>query len=246
MSKALIMAGWGHAPHLDEETKRELLASYPAHEREARTEGKPVLGSGLVLPVNQDDFACEPFALPVSWPRICGVDFGWDHPAAAAWLAWDRDSDTVYVYDCFKVRETTPAMQAPTIIGKGPWIPVAWPHDGLQHDKGSGEQLAGQYKAAGVAMLPERATWPDGTNGVEAGIMDLLTRMRTGRWRVFKTCGAWLEEQRTYHRKNGLIVKKRDDVISASRYALMMMRFAKIRPGSATVSEARHFGRAGY
>lgn len=240
------MAGWGHAPHLDEDTKRELLASYPAHEREARTEGKPVLGSGLVLPVDQALFACDPFALPPSWPRICGIDFGWDHPAAAAWLAWDRDSDIVYVTDCFKIREQTPAQQAPMIVGKGSWIPVSWPHDGLQHDKGSGEQLAEQYRRAGVNMLRERATWDDGTNGVEAGVMDMLSRMRDGRWRVFKTCGPWLDEQRVYHRKDGLIVKKKDDVISASRYGLMMLRFARIKPSNAPIQAPRQFGRGGY
>jgi hypothetical protein len=35
---------------------------------------------------------------------------------------------------------------------------------------------------------------------------------------------------RMYHRKDGRIVKERDDVMSASRYALMMIRFAKPEP----------------
>ena len=247
MAKAIIKAGWAHAPHLDEQTKKELLDSYPEHERKARTEGEPVLGSGLVLPVDPSLFTVDPFSLPKSWPRICGIDFGWDHPAAAVWLAWDRDSDVLYLYDCWRMRETTPQAQAPYIIGKGKWIPVAWPHDGLQHDKGSGEQLAKQYRDAGVAMLPERATFEDGTNGVEAGIMEMVERLRTGRLRVFKTCQPWLDEQRTYHRKDGLIVKKKDDAISASRYAMMMRRFAKTQPdGNGQVMATMAFGRAGY
>jgi hypothetical protein len=240
------MAGWAHAPHLDEDTKRELLASYPPSEREARTEGKPVLGSGMVFPVPEDQITCDPFAIPPSWPRICGLDFGWDHPAAASWLAWDRDTDTVYVYDCWSAREQTPAQQAPVLIGRGKWIPVAWPHDGLQHDKGSGEQLAAMYTAAGVNMLHERATFEDGTNGVEAGIMDMLARMQQRRWRVFKTCGDWLSNYRTYHRKDGLIVKKKDDVISASRYALMMKRFARVKPSGQGAVIERSYGRSGY
>ncbi len=246
MSKALIQAGWDHAPHLDEVTKRELLDSYPAHERQARTEGKPVLGSGMVFPVEDEQISCDPFALPESWPRIVGLDFGWDHPAAAAWLAWDRDSDTIYVYDCIAWKQKTPAEQAPAIIGRNQWIPVAWPHDGLQHDKGSGEQLAQKYRDAGVNMLPERATFEDGTNGVEAGIMDMLERMQQGRWRVFKTCGLWFTEKRTYHRKDGLIAKIKDDVISASRYASMMLRFAKTKPRGASTVTVRQFGRGGY
>jgi hypothetical protein len=31
-----------------------------------------------------------------------------------------------------------------------------------------------------------------------------------------------------YHRKDGKVVKERDDTISASRYALMMLRFADV------------------
>jgi len=96
----------------------------------------------------------------------------------------------------------------------------------LQHDKGSGEQLAKQYKDQGLKMLGERATFADGTNGVEAGIMEMIDRMQTGRWKVFSTCTKWLEECRLYHRKDGIIVKKNDDLISASRYAYMMRRKA--------------------
>jgi hypothetical protein len=100
----------------------------------------------------------------------------------------------------------------------------------LQHDKGSGVQLAQQYIDQGLMMLAERATFDDGTNGVEAGVSDMLTRMQTGRWKVFRTCPMWLEEFRMYHRKDGKIVKERDDLISASRYALMMKRFALTKP----------------
>ena len=35
---------------------------------------------------------------------------------------------------------------------------AAWPHDGFQHDKGSGDQLAEQYRAQGLTMLAEHAT----------------------------------------------------------------------------------------
>jgi len=79
-------------------------------------------------------------------------------------------------------------------------------------------------------MLPERATFDDGTHGLEAGVMEMLDRMQTGRWKVFKNCGKWLGEFRLYHREDGLIVKERDDVICASRYAMMMIRYAKTKP----------------
>ena len=65
---------------------------------------------------------------------------------------------------------------------------------------------------------------------VEAGVLQMLDRMRGGRWKVFKGDNdAWLDEVRTYHRdaKTGLIVKEADDAISASRYANDVLRNAR-------------------
>jgi phage terminase large subunit-like protein len=242
--------------HYTADQKAKIIAGYPAHERAARTLGVPSMGSGKVFPIEEDAIRVDPFPLPAHWPRIIGLDFGWDHPAGAAWLAWDRDADTVYVVNEFQLREATPVMQAPLLAAKGKWIPVAWPHDGLQHDKGSGEQLAQQYRNGGVNMLPERATHApaegqkegEGGNGLEAGVSEMLERMQTGRWKVFSTCTAWLAEFRMYHRKDGLIVKLNDDVLSASRYGMMMLRFAITEPKRSTLGAGPNYSqrRAGY
>lgn len=228
--RAVITMTIDDAEHYSPEERAKIIASYPAHEREARTKGIPSLGSGLIFPVIEEEIVVEPFAIPAIWPQINGVDFGYDHPFGAANIAWDRDSDTVYVTKCYRKREATPVIHAAGIKPWGEWIPCAWPHDGLQHDKGSGEQLAKLYADQGLNMLTERATWEDGGNGVEAGVAEMLDRMQTGRWKVFSTCKEWLEERRLYHRKDGKIVKERDDVLSASRYALMMLRYAETKP----------------
>ena len=207
-----------------------IIASYPEHERAARAQGIPQLGSGRVFPIDLAEIKCSPLAIPEIWPQIVGVDFGWDHPFAAVRMAWDRDNDTIYVVNEYRKREQTPVIHAAAIKAWGAWIPVAWPHDGLQHDKGSGEQLAAQFKAQGLSMTQERATFEDGSNGVEAGVMEMLDRMRTGRWKVFASCEAYLDECLYYHRKDGLIVKERDDLLSASRYAMMMKRMAVTKP----------------
>jgi hypothetical protein len=228
-SRYLVMAGWDDAPHLSETTKRELLASTPAHLRAARSQGIPLLGDGAIFPVDDELIQCDPIPIPPHWPQIVGLDFGWDHPTAAVRLAWDRDADCVYVINDYKQTHATPAVHADAVKAWGNWQPVAWPHDG-NNDTAAGPALAGQYTDKGLPMLPERATWPDGSNSVEAGVTEMLDRMTTGRWKVFRTCGAWMAEKRLYHRKDGKIVKIRDDAISASRYALMMLRFAQTAP----------------
>jgi phage terminase large subunit-like protein len=220
------------AEHYTPEQRAKIVASYPAHEREARAKGIPTLGSGIVFPVLEEDIIVEPFDIPKHWPQIGALDFGWDHPTAGVNLAWDRDADVIYVTKDYRKRQATPVFHAAALKPWGDWLPWAWPHDG-NNDTAAGENLAAQYKAQGLKMLPERATFDDGGNSVEAGVTEMLDRMLTGRWKVFRTCGLWLEERRLYHRKDGKIVKLHDDVISASRYGLMMKRKAVVnKPAS--------------
>lgn len=218
------------AEHYTPEERKRIIASYPEHEREARAKGIPTLGSGRVFPVTEESIKEPQPTIQVQWARICGLDIGWDHPTAAVWMAWDRDADTIHVYDAYRQKEQTPVVHAAAIKARGDWIPVAWPHDGLQHDKGSGEQISEQYRKQGVAMLYERATFPDGSNGVEAGILEMLDRMKTGRLKVAEHLNDWWEEFRLYHRKDGQIVKIADDLMSATRYGIMMLREARTEP----------------
>lgn len=227
--RAVVTMTIDDAEHYSPEERAKIIASYPAHEREARTKGIPSLGSGRIFPVEEELLRVAPFEIPKHWPQIGGLDFGWDHPTAAACLAWDRDADVIYVTKGYRQREATPVIHAAAVKPWGDWLPWAWPHDGLQHDKGSGDQLADQYRTQGLHMLRERSTFEDGTNGVEAGLMEMLDRMQTGRFKVFATVGEFFEEMRLYHRKDGKVVKERDDLISAARYALMMKRFAEVK-----------------
>ena len=163
-----------------------------------RSKGIPVLGSGLVFPLNEDDLKVEPFPLPEYWPRLCGIDFGWDHPTAAVWIAWDRDTDTVYVYDCYRKSSETPVVHSAAIRERGDWVPVVWPHDGSQHDKGSGHSLADIYRKQGLNMMHTHFTNPKGDISIEPGIMEMLQRMETGRFKVFSYLRDWYEEVRMY------------------------------------------------
>jgi hypothetical protein len=61
----------------------------------------------------------------------------------------------------------------------------------------------------------------------EAEIADMLIRMESGRFKVFKHLNDWFEEFRFYHRKDGRVHKEGDDLMSATRYAVMMLRFAR-------------------
>lgn len=233
------------AGHYTPEARQAIISSYKKHERDARIKGIPQLGSGRVFPVDEDDIRVDAFEIPPHWPQLCGLDLGWNHPSAAVRMAWDRDADVLYIIAAHRQREQTPAMFAASVKPWGDWLPWSWPHDALQHDKSSGEQMALLYKAQGLNMLDDRATFEDGGNGVEAGVMEMLDRMQTGRWKVFAHLNDWFEEFRLYHRKDGLIVKVGDDLLSASRYAMMMRRYAVVQNKPAPKPSAKGQFRSG-
>ena len=229
----LLQASWDDAPHLNEDTKEQLLAQYPPHERELRSKGIPVFGSGLVFPISEEKLAVDPFAIPDHWPRVAGLDFGWDHPTACVWLAIDTDSDTIYVYDAYSKSKESVVVHSAAIKSRDQSIPIGWPKDGLQSDKGSGISLADQYRQQGVNMLPDWARNPvapgdtkKGNNAIEPGIMDMFQRMETDRFKVFSHLEEWWQEFRSYHRKDGKIVPMKDDLMSATRYGCMSTRYA--------------------
>lgn len=220
--------------HYSEEQKAVIIAQYPEHEKEARTKGVPMLGSGRIFPVAEEVLREQPIVkIPTHWRQIIGVDFGYEHPTAAVLLAHDPDADCIHVMRTYRCKREMPLIHAAAIKPWGAWVPVAWPRDALQHDKGgSCEQLSKQYADHGLAMLSEPAAFPDKRGyGVEAGISVMLEMMRTGRFKVDVNCADWFEEFRMYHRKKkqdgtSEIVKEREDLLCATRYAVMMLRYA--------------------
>ena len=236
--QALVTATWDDAPHLTPEVKEQRLAALRPHERDMRSKGIPLQGAGLIFLVSDEEIVVEPREIPRHWPQIIGVDFGisTQHPFSAANLAWDRDGDVIYITHEYQTTNDLPAVHIDAIKAWGAWKPVAWPHDGLNREKGSGDELQNIYRKKGLNLLPWKATNPptvgqvegDGGNSVEAAILDMLDRMRLGRWKVFNNCTTWLKEKRIYHRDlKGKIVRMHEDCICASRYAAMMIRHAR-------------------
>jgi len=222
----LLSATWDDAPHLDKDRKEQLLSQYSPAEALMRSTGKPIFGSGPVFMVPDEDVLVEPFEIPSHWPKICGIDFGWEHPTAAVWLAWDRDSDTVYQYAEYRQNRLTAQQHAPAIKARGQWVPCVWPHDGMSHEKGSGLTLADQYRSQGLNMTIDHFRNPPapGSKGkgdikIEPGINALHQAMQNSQFKVFNTCTQTIEEKNQYHRVDGVIYAVDDDLMSALRYA---------------------------
>ncbi len=229
---------WDDVAHLDQSEKDRLWSSYPEWEREARVKGVPMLGSGAIFPIQDDDITVPPFEIPSHWAHINGIDFGIDHPGAGAFCAWDKDSDTFYVYDCYKTSGETTVYHAEAMKKHGKWVPTAWPHDGLQREKSSNVALKDMFRRQELYMLRDFAHYGDERgNSREASLIEMYEYMRTGRFKVFSTLPQWFEEKRMFHRKDGKVVAKFDDIISATRYAFMMRRYAIPKPAATPIHQ---------
>lgn len=227
------------ALHISKEAREKIIGSYAKHEREARIYGKPLMGSGLIFPISREDISCDPFPIedvPFYWLELAGIDFagsGEDgHPTAAVRTLYNPQDDIIYVTNTYRRRGGTPMVHGAALKAWGK-VPFAWPHDGLQHDKGSGIPLKDLYAAEGLFMLPDNARFEDGGNGVEAGITLMLMRMETGRLKIFSNLHELFEEVSSYYRDDGKIIKVDEDLICALRYVHMALRFAaRVRSAS--------------
>jgi hypothetical protein len=132
----------------------------------------------------------------------------------------------IHVHHTYRVADALPIQHAAAMKLVGAAVPVAWPRDGTNR-QADGEPLAAHYKRHGLLTLHEHATWPDGSVSTEAGILEMDEREKSGRLKVARHLSDYLEERRFYHRKDGQIVKLKDDLMSACRTAIMMKRFAR-------------------
>src|SRR5262249_45969644 len=133
-----------------------------------------------------------------------------------------------YVVRAIRLTEATPVTMSAAIRPWGATLVWSWPRDGKREtQEGAGLALAEQFRKQGLNTLPMHAQFVDKSISLEAGLMEMLDRMETGRLKIFSELRDLFEEISLYHRKDGRVVKEREDTICAVRYALMMLRFAE-------------------
>lgn len=237
-SQFFMQKGWADAPHMTPEKCERLLDQYPAYQRDMRSKGIPMLGHGRIYDLGDDFISCDPPDVPDHWYIINGMDFGWDHPQAHIQLVEDRGNGIFYVTRAYKARQVSANDAWGSVKGWSEGIPCAWPHDGLQNEKGRDDavQQKVHYERAGFKMLAAHATWPEGGNSVESGLYEIGDLMRKGKFKFSRGLLELFNEFRQYHRDDkGRIVKAMDDLLDAVRYAFMMRRYS-VRVGEVGVA----------
>ncbi len=205
---------WDDIPHLSEEQKAEQLATYPKHEQAARTQGIPSLGSGAIFPFLERDIVVRPFKLEPWWPRVYGLDVGWNR-TAAVWVAQDPDTKIYYIYSEHYLGEVSPAIHASGIKNRGDWIEGVIDPASRTASQSDGKCLLDLYEREGLMLQLAN-------NAVEAGIYKMYQMFESGTLKVFSNLNNWLAEFRTYQRDlKGKIIKKNDHLMDATRYTIL-------------------------
>jgi len=228
-SKHTVQLGWDDVPHLDEQTKRDLLQSMPPYLRDARSKGIPSLGTGAIYPIPLEEVTCKPFAIPAFWKRGYGFDVGWDR-TAAIWGAEDPTDGTLYAYAEHYMGHQIPAVHVLAIKARGDWIMGAIDPSSRQRQVEAGRQLFVTYQTLGLHLV-------NAVTAVDEGLDEVWSRLATGRLRLFTTLANTQVEYRNYRReergKDGrvVVVKKLDHLMDALRYLVMTWpSIARVKP----------------
>jgi len=241
MSKSIVMAGWNDAVHLGEEEKKEMLAACEPHLRRARSEGVPSLGSGAIFPVPESEFVIDPVQIRPWFHRCYGLDVGWNY-TAAVWGALDKETDILYLYDCYKREKAEPEIHSAAIKlrdGKNTQWPGVIDPAARGRGQADGTQLLQLYRKQGLKLRVA-------DNSVDPGIYRIWSRLSTGRLKVVRgPMTQWLEEYRMYRRdQNGKIVKTHDHLMDATRYLVSsgLTHALRLTPQRTLQTSSRNYG----
>jgi hypothetical protein len=96
----------------------------------------------------------EPFALPESWRRYNGIDWGWSAPWCTLWLAVDEDG-RAWVYRELYATQVPEADQAKRILAAesdGEWVVDRYADDAMWASRGAEKSIAEVYEDNGVYL----------------------------------------------------------------------------------------------
>ena len=221
-----VQVGWQDVNHLTEDDKETRRSQISPHEIEAREKGIPLIGSGLVYPVNLDAMLIAPFNIPPQFVKLCALDFGWTNPTAALIGYYDDNNDILYITGEYYVSERTPDQHVYNLCSGQISKDTVCVYDpaGQSSSQADGKNLVKMYQEAGLTNMHAA------DNNVESGILTVLQRMQNGKLKIFNHLHNFASEFRSYARNSGKIIKRNDHLMDCLRYLIVSgIKFARMK-----------------
>ena len=209
------MATWDDVPHLSQEAKDDAWSQWPEHEREARSKGIPILGSGNIYQKRESELVVADFTIPEGWPRAFAMDVGWKW-TAALWFTVSPKEKIYYIYAEYKAGRKEPYQHAEAIKEvDGAWLPGVIDPAANHPSQKDGRQLLSAYRSLGLQLRKA-------SNSLDGGITKCKNMLNADAIKVFRSCQEFLKEYRKYRRDlKGNVVKKDDHLVDCLRYFVL-------------------------
>lgn len=230
-----VNAGWPSVTHLDADWQQSQLYGTPTNMHDTIMWGKPLLGGGLVFPIEPEDYWYDPDEklIDENWTHLIGTDFsyGGKDAAVVVMMAWDKENDVVYLTDLWKGKPEDERDFARQIFRIDPNLPVAFPPDGGRTTGLEGvTNYAARLEDRGVNLLPKPFINPPDIRGkrnnkIEPGLFEMRARMNKKKFLVSKACREFFDEAIEYkYGPDGKPKPRQEDhVMDASRYCIQSL-----------------------
>ncbi|EBG6832022.1 hypothetical protein FJB73_23010, partial [Salmonella enterica subsp. enterica] len=193
---------WNDCPHITEEMKKSILSTVPEWQREMRSKGIPVRGSGAVYPYKDEEIHAKLdlntiLANAYAYKLLWSCDFGYSSNASAdpsvlTLLAYHIETDIIYIVeewnskqDRFKNRLAHQPAHMASIIkaSKFPYAPLICPHDAQKQMDGIGTATTrlAEFKKLGINVLPKVFEIP---HQLTTGIFNAPKHPRSLEWTI--------------------------------------------------------------
>ena len=230
----MVNAGWDDAPHISKKARDTMLSATPPHLQDAVTKGIPVLGSGAVFNIGEEEIMYDDIEIGPDWPRICAVDIGFTiDPTAAVFLAKDPSTGILYMYDEYgSIDNNTwnPSQHVGHLHAKNcSLIPIMYDSAAAAKVGSSGKSITELWREMGLNVSAKSFSNPkhlsekaSSYKDLSIGLTYMYEMMVTGRLKVHRRCQNWWREFRSYsYDDKGVPSAKDNHWMDASRYAVM-------------------------
>ncbi len=143
-------------PHVNREYADDLKA-LPEKLRRAFLEGDWESFMGQALSEwRHDRHTIAPIALPTSWRRYCGIDWGYTAPWCVLWAAVDEDGRVWFYRELYatQVGEAEQARQILAAEADDEQVAARWADDSMWATRGDAKAVADVYAENGVPLSP--------------------------------------------------------------------------------------------
>lgn len=151
------------------------------------------------------------------WRRIAGIHVQNDAEMGVVWLAHDKTTDTIHLYDACLFKREVMAVIAEGLNARGRWVPIAW--------ESSAKDFAEKLLERGCNTLHDPVSETEAM--AEVLTRDISERMRTGRFKVDKRLAEWLTEFKSHRRDDSKVPRTSSPLMSATRYAVAALEYAR-------------------